>query len=218
MRSILFHSTVFMRWILASVSAALLCSFVLLAIGVDRSVQAGTAIRLDIAGLVDNADLALEGRVQRARAVLDPSGKRIDTEYTLVVTRTFLGEASSTRTIKLPGGVLPDGRGMIIPGLPSLEPGEDVILFLSHANASGMRMPVGLAQGKLRVVTDVKGERRLVREQGDLALVDGATARPADASIVLDYAATIARIEAAVAAKHAREEHDASNRPVGGGR
>lgn len=174
--------------------------------------RAGTAVRMDVRALVEGADLALEGRVISSRAVIGPRG-RIDTEYVLAVDRTFVGEAQASRAIRLPGGVLPDGRGMIVPGLPRLAVGEDAIVFLSGADASGMRMPVGLAQGRFQVVRDLAGRRRLVRDQTGLELVDPAAApgrqaeaivQPADAVAWFDYAAVIAEIEAAAAAKRAR--------------
>ena len=168
-------------------------------------VEAGTAVRLDLAGLVGEADLVLEGRVVAQRVLLTAPG-RIETESTLAVARTFLGEPEPRRTIRLPGGVLPDGRGMTIPGLPAIASGEEVLLLLSRPNRDGMRMPVGLAQGCLRVVLDRAGTKRLVRDQRDLVLVDAAGgAAPAPASAAdLDYARTVLEIEAAVAAKRAR--------------
>ena len=117
------------------------------------------------------------------------------------------GGAPVSRVIRMPGGVLPDGRGMVIPGLPALAVGESAILFLTRADATGMRMPVGLAQGRMRVVTDAAGRKSIVREQADLALVDARTgaAAQADAKAFYDYAATVAEIEARAAHKRATE-------------
>jgi hypothetical protein len=166
---------------------------------------AGTAIRLDVAGLVDRADLAIEGRVVTERACLGPA-KRIDTEYTIAVERTFCGEHAPTRVVRLPGGVLPDGRGMIVPGIAKLSTGASVLLFLTPADACGMRMPVGLAQGELAVVADTSGAKHIVRDPALLTLVDARTGTTSEAGskIFLDYAATIAEIEARAAAKRAR--------------
>jgi hypothetical protein len=169
----------------------------------------GTAVRLGVPDLVQRSDLCLEGRVTAARAILEP-GKRIDTEYTISVERTFWGEAQASRAIRLPGGVLPDGRGMAIPGLPSLAVGDDVLLFLSKPDALGMRMPIGLAQGTMKVATDRAGKKRIVRDSSGLAIAgaDGKT-RPADDAAVLEYAAVLAEIDAAVAARRAAAKKDA---------
>ena len=166
----------------------------------------GTAVRLGVAEMLERSDLCLEGRVTAARAILEP-GKRIDTEYTISVDRTFWGEAQASRAIRIPGGVLPDGRGMTIPGLSGLSNGEDVILFLSKADALGMRMPIGLAQGKMRVSTDRFGKKRILRDQGGLELAGASgSARPADEAAVLEYAAVVAEIDAAVTARRAKKD------------
>jgi hypothetical protein len=177
----------------------------LAALGALPALRAGTAVRLGTGDLVQRCDLCVEGRVLSARAVAGP-GKRIDTEYAIQVERTFWGDALATRTVRLPGGVLPDGSGMIVPGVPTLAVGEDAILFLSAADPAGMRIPIGLAQGKLRVARGAGGRKRLVRDSLGLALVDpaGGPARAAGESAVLDYAAVIADIEAAVAGRRAR--------------
>jgi hypothetical protein len=166
----------------------------------------GTAVRLGVADMVERSDLCLEGRVTAARAILEP-GKRIDTEYTISVERTFWGEPQASRAIRIPGGVLPDGRGMVIPGLSGMATGEDVILFLSKADALGMRMPIGLAQGKMRVATDRFGKKRVLRDQAGLELASTTgTAKPADEAASLEYAAVVAEIDAAVAARRAKKD------------
>jgi hypothetical protein len=102
--------------------------------------------------------------------------------------------------VRLPGGILPDGTGLVLPGMPRLAEGEEVVLFLSETSSAGLRVPVGLAQGKFRVVRDARGARTLERDGADLTLLDrasGATSRMHLAA-VFDYAAAAAEIEAAV--------------------
>jgi hypothetical protein len=183
----------------------------------ERS-QAGTAIRLDIGGLVDRADLVLEGCVTAEHAVIGPAS-RIDTEFTIAVEHTYLGDPLATRVIRWPGGVLPDGRGMALPGMPRLSVGSRAILFLTAADSVGMRMPVGLAQGELSIAIDAIGGKHVVRDQSDLSLVDPRTGSVAhaDAKCVLDYAGTIAEIEARVAAKRARPATGSSPDPSSSG-
>jgi len=176
-----------------------------LSIALAAAAPAGTAVRLTLADLADRSDLCLEAKVTAARAILE-SGKRIDTEYTLSVLRTFWGEAQASRAIRLPGGVLPDGRGMVLPGLRGLEPGEEVLLFLSKPDPLGMRVPIGLAQGTLRVETDKLGRKHLVPDERGLAIVaPGGAPQANEPPRVLDYAAAVAEIESALAARRARE-------------
>jgi hypothetical protein len=194
-----------MRWIFLAVLAA---SLVVSWAAFDRcahDVQASTVLRLDVEDLVARCDVGLEGRVTSKHVQADAKG-RIETEYVVRVQRTFWGAALVERTIRLPGGVLPDGRGLVIPGMPTLAEGEVALLFLSAENTRGARMPIGLAQGRLRVVTSATGEKSVQRDVGALELVEpnGAPSVPAPKS-ALPYDATIARIEAARVLRTARE-------------
>lgn len=167
---------------------------------------AGTAVRLDVPGLVEEAELVFEGRVLAARA-LQGGGGIIQTEYVVEVAHTWLGDDLPARTFRLPGGVLPSGRGLVLPGMPRVEVGEHVLLFLSPESQHGFRMTVGLAQGKLRVVEDAEGRRALVRDGADLNLLDPATGRvsPAAEAARRDYERVVEEVRAAVADRRERE-------------
>ena len=101
--------------------------------------------------------------------------------------------------MRVPGGVLEDGRGLLLPGMPTLRQGEELILFLSQPSTDGVRMPVGLAQGKLRVLTDLSGARVLTREPVAMTTISSEVGcdHGADGWEVLDYAETISRLRAA---------------------
>ncbi len=166
----------------------------------------GTAVRLDLAGLVDRADLAVEGRVVAERPFRAANGL-VHTEYLVQCDRTFWGAPEAERSVTLPGGVLPDGSGTVIPGLPGLATGEHVVLFLTPESHTGIRMPVGLAQGKFVVESGRDGARTLVRHAADLRLFDPVTGRttPAPTHTVQGYERVIAAIEDAAAARRQRE-------------
>ncbi|HUR27246.1 MAG TPA: hypothetical protein VM509_03610 [Planctomycetota bacterium] len=162
--------------------------------------RASTVVALDLQGLVDGAELGLEARVLETRVERDLLGRPC-TVVTLAVTRDFIARTDGVLDVRLPGGILPDGTGLILPGMPRLAAGEEVVLFLSESSSAGLRVPVGLAQGKFRVVRDARGARTLERDGADLTLLDrtsGATSQ-AHLAAVFDYAAAVAEIEAAVA-------------------
>lgn len=183
---------------LAAAACSLLLAPLLSRSASQRTLDAGTALRLDIDGLVEGAELVLEGRVLSRIAYRTARG-RVATEYELDVLRTFQGDDLPRRTVRLPGGVLSDGSGVLIAGLPHLVPGEDAILFLTEEGSQGTRMPVGLAQGKLRVATTLGGSKVLVRDHAGLELVaaSGAALGHGLSQEHLDYAATVAEIHAA---------------------
>ena len=182
--------------LLGTLLVALLCA------GVPwhgEAVEAGTAVRMSVADLATAAQLVVEGRVLSARP-LESEGM-IETEYLLRVERTFVGRDLDHRAIRIPGGVLADGRGLFLAGVPRLAPGEDVLLFLSGESRRGTRMPVGLAQGKYRVVARPDGKRALARDTRGVALIHPRSGArlPSDSYQVRDYAEVVAEIEAALA-------------------
>lgn len=181
-----------------AVATALLC------IGLPShhgGVAAGTAVRMDVPELVHNAELIIEGRVLSSLAL--HAGHRIETEYIVEVRRTFLGEDLLHRAVRLPGGVLEDGSGMLLCGMPRIGVGENVLLFLTEEGATGVRMPIGLAQGKYTIVERASGVKALVRDAAGVALVNPAsgTLSHPEGRVVRDYAEVVAEIEAALATR-----------------
>jgi len=164
-----------------------------------HEVHAGTVLRLGLADLAERADVAFEGRVQSVR-VFEPRPGRIETEYVLREDAVHVGESCPVRIVRLPGGVLPDGRGLALAGMPRLAAGEDVLLFLSRESTHGTRMPIGLAQGSLRVVTLENGAKRLVGSSAGLDFV-GASATAIPDGPGIDYVAGLAEITSGIAAR-----------------
>ena len=167
------------------------------------AVLGGTAVRLELPELATNAALIVEGRVLSARAV--EANGLLQTEYLLQVARTFAGEHQPFRTLRLPGGERADGSGLVIPGMPRVVEGEDVLLFLTEEGKSGARMPIGLAQGKFEVVVLPSGAKRLAGDASGMTLVPpgGGEAQHGGRSLI-DYAEAVARIEAALTKKRSQ--------------
>jgi hypothetical protein len=187
-----------MRFLLAA--GVLFGADLLLAVLVPpRQATAGTALRLDLPALVRRSDLIVETRVLGAQP-LEIEGLLL-TEYLLEVSRTFRGVHEPYRFLRLPGGLRADGSGLLVPGVPHLLPGEEALLFLGAEGREGMRVPTGLAQGKLGLRTGADGTKRLVRDARSTGLVDeshgGRGARGERA--LVDYAEVVAVIEAAAA-------------------
>ncbi|MBM3989006.1 MAG: hypothetical protein FJ294_13740 [Planctomycetes bacterium] len=190
-----------------ALSCGLLAIAALLALRLTRpsSLEAGTAVRLEIEQLAQRSELVVEGRVLSTRAFRDARGD-VRTEFLLSVDATYAGEPLGTRRFELPGGVLADGSGTLIAGMPTLALGEDALLFLTGESASGLRVPVGLAQGKLRLVRDAAGRLGLLRDAAELTLLDpvsGASA-PSPAPAILDHADVVRRVRSARARGEAR--------------
>lgn len=157
---------------------------------------AGTAQRMDIEDLVNTAELVLEGRVIMSRTLRDAEGM-IVTDYEVEVQRTFLGEHRDRRSVRLPGGVLETGEGLMIPGLPPMNPGEDVILALSAAGSTGVRLTTGLTQGKFKIMMGTSGLPVAVRDGSGSTLVTPQGIFDEGGIEVMPYAELVARIQAA---------------------
>lgn len=176
--------------------------------GLRTSSQAGTALRMDLDEAFSRADLAIEGTVVQGSSGETAKGE-IYTDWKIDVSRTYWGRNEQERTIRLPGGVLADGRGTVIPGMPRLALGEEVVLFLTDESDEGFRVPVGLSQGKYRIVTAADGSRTAVQTGDHVTLISARTTRSIDGLEMLEYADLVARIEAASQKRVALEFQEA---------
>jgi hypothetical protein len=149
----------------------------LLAALVAAPASATVVVPLDLNGLVDHADRVVLGRVEAASARWSADHSAIYTEVTLRVERALTGPARAGDAIALrtEGGSV-DGVGMRVYGAARFTVGEEVVAFLEQRGAA--TWTVGMAQGKMRVVT-VGGARLAVRDVAGLGFVEGAP-RPAE--------------------------------------
>jgi len=153
---------------------------------------------------VERADLIVEGRVVARRSVERADG-RIDTHLTLRIDHTFLGEHEDARVVTVPGGVLEDGRGMLVPGFRLPGVGDEMVWLFTPEGPSSVRVPVGLDLGQVRLVRDADGRRLAISATGCVATVDPLTgsAVPAGDGSVRPYAELLSELEAAVARRRA---------------
>ncbi|MEZ5979250.1 MAG: hypothetical protein R3F34_13640 [Planctomycetota bacterium] len=160
----------------------------------EPSAVAGTAPSLTLEEVVDRASSALEGVVLAREARTGPDGI-VETVYRLAVARRFIGSGGGEEEVVLPGGVLDDGSGLIVAGVPELEVGESVLLFLSErVQGTDRRMTVGLEQGRYRLVEGTDGRRVAIGAGSVFARsTDGSQHGGPEA---YDYATLRARIEA----------------------
>lgn len=87
--------------------------------------------------------------------------------------RTVKGSADRTVTIRM--GVGDSTRGGGTPGVPSFHAGDEVVLFLYGPSQAGLTSPVGLGQGRFRVVEDKQGRRIAVNDFANRNLLRGLT-------------------------------------------
>jgi hypothetical protein len=174
--------------------------------GRGRDLQAGTAVRMSTEQLVAGADLIVEGWIRGAQALRQPDGV-IDTDFELEVGTLLYGQAGGVERIRLPGGVLPDGSGMLLPGVDHPGVGTRVLWFLSAAGVAQRRMPIGLSQGSWRLLPTTAGGWVAQRAGAGVGLWDLESPHASQGSAVVlrPYADLLAEVEAAIGARRARE-------------
>lgn len=155
----------------------------------ENRLEAGTSVAMEWRDLADRCEHALEGRVQSVR--VQRANGAVETEVTLQVFRRHQGTGLAQQVIRIPGGQLADGSGLLVPGMPRFVEGEELLLFLSPESPRGWRVPVGLDQGFWKLTRDASGRRLLER--------------PGSQRIREDYEATMLLVTQALAARRARE-------------
>jgi hypothetical protein len=134
-----------------------------------RPAGATTMMALDLPALTERAEMVVAGRVLETRSAWTPEHDAIYTDVTLLVDRALAGpvRAGEQIVVRREGGSV-DGVGMKVYGAPSFTRDEEVVVFLERRGAA--RYVVGMAQGKLALVRDAAGVRRLRRDLSEVAL------------------------------------------------
>lgn len=154
-----------------------LAGFGLLLGGASR-VRATSVERFDLKEMTQRAEVIVHGRVTSTASRVDAKGS-IVTDIKLEVTELFKSKDGQDKTqvkvfeFTVYGGIV-GSRGSAISGAPSFTQGEEVLLFLSKSNDAGLRVCIGLAQGKYTI--RLEGGRKLAyRNLEGLRLVDPGT-------------------------------------------
>jgi hypothetical protein len=156
--------------------------------------SATTMTPLDLAALSSRAEAVVAGKVVETRAQWTADHESIITDVTILVDRVLAGKVvpGERVVVRREGGTV-DGIGMKVYGAPSFTKDEDVVVFLERRGAH--RYVVGMAQGKLQLLTDRAGVRRLRRDLSEVAFTGAAPAPERALSTLEDLAAAVARLQ-----------------------
>ncbi len=140
---------------------------------------------MDDATLTDASADIVTGTVtaSAARKIDD----RIVTETTVIVDRTYKGDAGMTVVVTTPGGTVGD-EGVVIYGAPTFDVGDEVLLYLQPGPHGDVRT-TGLALGAYRLAVSADGTlvathavpMRETRALGDVAATAQALGDPGSA-------------------------------------
>jgi hypothetical protein len=145
---------------------------------------ATTVMKLSLKDLAKKSDAIVRATVEDGVARYD-ANKEIYTYYTLRVLEPVKGSRKDdVITIRQLGGVV-GTIASIVPGTPTFQKGEEVVVFLTQKDVAGYPWVMGLQQGKFSVSLDESGQKRVRNELSDLNLVgpggsvaDGAKVSP----------------------------------------
>jgi hypothetical protein len=133
----------------------------------------------DLITLIEDADVIVHGRIEDQQTYFDKSRGFVVTDTTLSVQTGFFGTTEAKVTFQQWGGQYED-RTYQIPGDPSFERGEEVILFLTRSEKAPQRLHLtALSQAKYRVIRNEAGHTLVMRDMRDVAILfeDGAGTR-----------------------------------------
>jgi hypothetical protein len=139
---------------------------------------ATTVLKLSMKDLARKSDAVVLARVEDEVARYD-TDKEIYTYITLRVLDPVKNSRKDDQiTIRQLGGVV-DHIASIVPGMPTFQKGEEVVVFLTQKDRAGYPWVMGLQQGKYSVRTDANGAQRVRNELSGTSLLD-ASGRVAD--------------------------------------
>ena len=164
----------------------LLLAALLICVAALRPLGSTTLVRYDLEELARHAESVFVGICKSTRTEIVNGA--IYTCLHFAVGEVLKGETDDEIVVYLRGGRYGGVRSHI-PGMPSFKPGEEVVLFLTEADALGHAWPVGLAQGKFRI--ERGGAAKQARVFQDLGRATyyskaGAVAKKASAPADLD--------------------------------
>ena len=136
--------------------------------------MASSAIAMDVPAMTAASSEVVRARVTSTRADWTGDHRRIVTHVVVEILETWKGRAPGQITVLHPGGER-DGLAQHVPGVATLAPGEEVVLFL--ARMGPYHRVIGLSQGVYRVSSE-RLPRALPASVQDLELVAPAGRTP----------------------------------------
>ncbi len=130
-------------------------------------------LQLDLQQMTELAERVFVGRCISATEGVDRNGRPV-VYVSYEVTETLKGARPvGTPAERITFKQIRMTTTTSVSELPHYEVGEESIVFLSGESDIGLTAPVGLMQGKFRVVTDSAGEKKVLNGHGNRGLLQG---------------------------------------------
>lgn len=137
---------------LSIIVAALI--FLSILTGVADYSFATSVYRFTMDDLCRDAEIIVVARCVDVSTEWDADQALTYTRTTFLIDEVLKGEhAAITISVRMPGGVYEDQR-TVVPGIPTFEPDEDTVVFLTRRDSNGYPWIMGLGQGCYRILED----------------------------------------------------------------
>lgn len=176
--------------VLAARRVLLLWSVLVLDFLPNAQAQRGAiTVPRDLVQLTDRAARVVHGRVIYARVEAHPQYRNLSSVLVVMsVADVLKGKAAKTLTFRQ---FIWDPRDRA--DRAGYRQGEELVLFLNRVTAAGFTSPVGLEQGRFRVLRKAVGEPMVLNGAGNNALFQGARALSIAPKLSLKARQTLAR-------------------------
>lgn len=128
-------------------------------LGVFGTLPGSTLRQLSLDDMIRQSSVIVRGSVQPSTTMFH--GSMIFTHYTIQITETYKGTATSQIDIGVPGGSL-NAAVQRFAGSPALSSTQDYVFFL-WTSKSGLTQVIGLSQGLFSVISTASGPAMVVR-------------------------------------------------------
>jgi len=142
------------------------------------SVEATTVQKLSLEELTRKSEKVVVGRCVSTESRWNEKNTLILTFSKFLVTEDLKGESSGWVTVMTVGGTV-NGITQSVAGTPQFAPDEEAVLFLEGTKSSQWQ-PVGLAQGRFRILKESRtGQRQVLHDLSGLEFYDTSAQRSA---------------------------------------
>lgn len=134
-----------------------------LVLGMSNPILATVLEKKSFEDLALEADMVAIGRVAKVESHPTTDGRHAYTYVGVGGLELLKGTyPQSAITLRMDGGALDDGTALVVPGIPSFQPDEKVVLFVK-GNGLSICPLVGWEQGLLRVVEEKRSGQETLR-------------------------------------------------------
>jgi len=130
--------------------------------------EGGRVRPIPLGDMVGRAGRIFVGRCVGRTTRVDEATRIPVADYTFAVTNPIKGVGRGQTTVRMPGSL----DQPYFAGLPSFDIGEEVLLLLYPESGAGFSTPMGLDQGRFRIVMGDDGEAAAVNGNGNEGLFD----------------------------------------------